>query len=248
MSSTSSAPVVLVTGPNGYSGTATVVEFLKQGYNHRCAAGLRPGHTYWKKDWNTATWDDAAASDYGGFVYCASKVIAERAAWDFLEREKPGFSLTVYNPPMVFGPPIQPFDSLDRLNEFVDEPWQLLSGKARVMAFTAFLIFVDVRDLAYLQVVSLANEAARDQRYFTISSDYTGDDVVRIAAAAFPAQAARMTPLSGQPAPRSTTRITFRTLEQSVVDTTKVLFDAEGAITKGAWGVKQTKTEHIQFL
>jgi nucleoside-diphosphate-sugar epimerase len=36
--------------------------------------------------------------------YRASKTFAEKAAWDFLEKEKPNFSIATINPPMVFGP------------------------------------------------------------------------------------------------------------------------------------------------
>jgi hypothetical protein len=36
--------------------------------------------------------------------YRASKTFAEKAAWDFLEKEKPNFSVATINPPMVFGP------------------------------------------------------------------------------------------------------------------------------------------------
>lgn len=36
--------------------------------------------------------------------YRASKTFAEKAAWDFVEKEKPNFALATINPPMVFGP------------------------------------------------------------------------------------------------------------------------------------------------
>jgi hypothetical protein len=34
----------------------------------------------------------------------ASKAFAEKAAWDFVEKEKPSFSLSTINPSLVFGP------------------------------------------------------------------------------------------------------------------------------------------------
>lgn len=37
-------------------------------------------------------------------VYDASKALAERAAWDFVEREKPVFDLTAILPTFNFGP------------------------------------------------------------------------------------------------------------------------------------------------
>lgn len=38
--------------------------------------------------------------------YVASKAIAEKAAWNFLEKEKPNFPITTVQMPLVFGPPI----------------------------------------------------------------------------------------------------------------------------------------------
>ena len=42
--------------------------------------------------------------------YGASKTLAERAAWAFMERHQPGlnFDLVVLNPPWVFGPTLTP--------------------------------------------------------------------------------------------------------------------------------------------
>lgn len=37
-------------------------------------------------------------------VYCASKIIAERAAWDFIEKEKPSFDFATVLPAFNFGP------------------------------------------------------------------------------------------------------------------------------------------------
>lgn len=37
-------------------------------------------------------------------MYAASKALAERAAWDFVEKEKPSFDLSVINPVYNFGP------------------------------------------------------------------------------------------------------------------------------------------------
>lgn len=37
-------------------------------------------------------------------VYAASKTLAERAAWDFIEKEKPPFDLTAILPVFNFGP------------------------------------------------------------------------------------------------------------------------------------------------
>lgn len=84
------------------------------------------GETYTHESWNPATYDQAKRSDDVYFVYCASKALAEKAAWDFVEREKPRFTLTTVCPPMIIGPPEQVITSFSRLNESVKEVWGVL--------------------------------------------------------------------------------------------------------------------------
>ena len=55
-------------------------------------AGLRPGYTYSEKDWNPITAEEATQDSVRG--YQASKTFAETAAWDFVEKEKPNFTLS----------------------------------------------------------------------------------------------------------------------------------------------------------
>lgn len=59
------------------------------------------GKTYTDEDWNPATYEQAKAHAHPGFVYCASKVLAEKAFWGFIEREKPSWSGSVICPPYV---------------------------------------------------------------------------------------------------------------------------------------------------
>jgi len=64
--------------------------------------GLWPGHAYTEEDWSPLTQEEALESPTAG--YRASKTFAEKAAWEFLEKEKPGFTIATINPPLVFGP------------------------------------------------------------------------------------------------------------------------------------------------
>lgn len=52
--------------------------------------GNCPGHTYSEKDWNPVTEEEADINPAYG--YRASKTLAEKAAWDFVEKEKPNFT------------------------------------------------------------------------------------------------------------------------------------------------------------
>ena len=59
------------------------------------------------EDWNTYS-PAAVAKDPknvpGIHAYCASKTLAERAAWDFVAEHKPSWDLATVNPVMVYGP------------------------------------------------------------------------------------------------------------------------------------------------
>src|SRR5438045_1662606 len=61
--------------------------------------GNWPGHVYSEKDWNPITEEEAISNPVN--AYRASKTLAEKAAWEFVEREKPNFTLATINPPMV---------------------------------------------------------------------------------------------------------------------------------------------------
>ncbi|KAL7917845.1 hypothetical protein ACQKWADRAFT_305830 [Trichoderma austrokoningii] len=49
-------------------------------------------------------------------AYCASKALTEQAAWDWIEVEKPPFTLACINPPSIFGPHLDPIADLTILN------------------------------------------------------------------------------------------------------------------------------------
>ena len=64
--------------------------------------GFWPDHVYSEEDWNPMSFEDGLENPM--LAYRASKKFAEKAAWEFLEKEKPNFTLSTINPPMVFGP------------------------------------------------------------------------------------------------------------------------------------------------
>ncbi|EJU03772.1 NADP-binding protein [Dacryopinax primogenitus] len=202
--------------------------------------GMWPEKTYSEQDWNPATWNEAVRSDIPPFVYCASKGFAERAAWEYMDQEKPGFALTTFCPPMVFGPPQQPIKSMKSLNESVDQLWRLFSGTEKEVPFTNFPGFIDVRDLAHLHLASLTNDKARDKRYLVVGGHYSFDEAVVVAREAFPNQAARMTPSTGKPAPEhykldvskaeADFDIKWTPFKKTIVDTAEVLFKTEALL------------------
>jgi nucleoside-diphosphate-sugar epimerase len=67
-------------------------------------------HTYSEKDWNPITEEEALQNPSNG--YRASKTFAEKAAWEFVEKEKPNFTLSTMCPPLVIGKLIPQFQKL----------------------------------------------------------------------------------------------------------------------------------------
>jgi nucleoside-diphosphate-sugar epimerase len=139
--------------------------------------GYRPGYVYTEKDWNPQGWETADLD--GSTAYCASKKLAEKAAWDWMEANKPGFDLVTINPPWVFGPHVDGVADLDKLNQSSAILAQLLD--ATKIPPVDFAGFVDVRDLAAAEILALETPAAGGQRFlFGSHFDYqTAADVLR---------------------------------------------------------------------
>lgn len=109
------------------------------------------------------SWTDATAPGIGAYV--KSKTIAERAAWDFIEREGGGLELAVVNPVGVLGPVLGPDFSTSIL--LVE---RLLQG-AIPMAPKASFGLVDVRDVADLHIRAMTDPAARGERFLAMPGE-----------------------------------------------------------------------------
>ncbi|KAL6693086.1 hypothetical protein J3F84DRAFT_401667 [Trichoderma pleuroticola] len=126
--------------------------------------GLRPGYTYSEKDWNPMTYDEAAESDPVS-VYCASKALAEKGMWEFMESgdKKPTFSLVSVNPSMIFGPDFYPITGLTSLKASAAGAWALVDAKE--IPPPDFCGVVDVRDVAKALLNAFEIPEAAGQRY-----------------------------------------------------------------------------------
>ncbi|KAI7763633.1 hypothetical protein LZL87_010688 [Fusarium oxysporum] len=133
--------------------------------------GLWPGHTYNEADWNQVTYDYAKTAD-AGTAYVASKALAEKAAWQFVQDRKPHFDITVLCPPMVFGPPAHPL-TFSALNIAAWDINRFLSGELQDVPDTDFWGFVDVRDLATAHVRALEVSEAGNERFLIAGGRYS---------------------------------------------------------------------------
>jgi dihydroflavonol-4-reductase len=124
------------------------------------------GRVLTEADWNTS-------SSLSRNPYYYSKTMAERAAWDFVEREQPGFDLVVINPFMVAGPSIG--SEVATTNQtFVD----IANGTyPAIMALNWG--FVDVRDVADAHIRAMTVPQALG-RYICAADNRTMDAVVAL--------------------------------------------------------------------
>lgn len=128
-------------------------------------SGLQPGKIYTEADWNPATYEEAKSSTSGAFAYCAAKSLAERAAWEWMESNKPSFDFVAIDPPWIFGPSLGGIKSLDHLNESTEAIWKLVNGSAKSVPTIDFAGFADVRDVAIAHLKAYEREEAGGQRF-----------------------------------------------------------------------------------
>ncbi|KAF4623189.1 hypothetical protein D9613_001339 [Agrocybe pediades] len=104
-------------------------------------------------------------------IYRASKALAEKSAWKFVEEHKSEvkWDLSVINPPFIFGPPIHDIKSASALNTSLKLWYDTLTGepaKTRDQLKASFT-WVDVRDTALAHILALEKAEAGGERIIT---------------------------------------------------------------------------------
>lgn len=116
---------------------------------------FNPAAVVTEDSWNPISWAQAAEGPEF-LTYFGSKKFAEKAAWDFMEHEKPGFTLTCVNPSLVFGPSVTKpnLGSLNTSNaDIVTHVLETPAGDLSAGEYRSFS--VDVRDVARGHLVAL---------------------------------------------------------------------------------------------
>lgn len=198
--------------------------------------GTRPGYTYSEKDWNPITEEEAVQNPSNG--YRASKTFAEKASWEFLEKEKPNFTISTMCPPLVLGPIVHYLQSLDNLNTSNQRIAALMTGKAKEeLPPTGTFIWTDVRDLALAHVKAAELPEAANKRFFVTAGYFSNEEIADIIRDNFPQLKnelpAQGTKGGGYPENgiykydnsrvKAVLGIEFRSLKESIVDTVKSL-------------------------
>ena len=113
--------------------------------------------------------------------------LAEKAAWDFVENEKPNFDIVTMNPPFVFGPVAHHLQSLDALNTSNERIRDIVQGKMRDgVGPTGMYLWTDVRDLALAHVRAIEVPEAGGKRFMVLAGYFTNKDLVEAVRARHP--------------------------------------------------------------
>ena len=119
----------------------------------------KPGAEYSEADWTDPDTPGLAP-------YPRSKAIAERAAWNFMEREGGDTELVVVNPTFILGPTLTTKLSTLRIIEM------MLDGKMPEVPRQRFGI-ADVRDVADIHIRAMATPEARGKRFLALADGPT---------------------------------------------------------------------------
>jgi dihydroflavonol-4-reductase len=131
----------------------------------------------------------------GTTAYVKSKTLAERAAWEFAATA-PGLKLTVLNPSLVLGPPLD-----DVFGSSVGVVRRFLSGKDPVVPVMGMPV-VDVRDVAEAHVRALGRPETAGKRYILSSGSMWFGDMTGALKQAYPSRR-----ITTRPAPKALLRL-----------------------------------------
>ncbi|CAG8931136.1 unnamed protein product [Penicillium nalgiovense] len=154
--------------------------------------GKQHPKVYSEKEWNPVTWEDAMDHSQ---VYRGSKTFAEKAAWTFVEKEKPNFDIATINPPLVFGPIVHYLNSLESLNTSNQRLRNLIQGQMKEkIAPTGNFLWVDVRDVALAHVRAIEVPEAGRERFFVVAGFFSNKELADIVRETHPKLESKLPP------------------------------------------------------
>ncbi|KAM6488153.1 hypothetical protein HDV62DRAFT_396791 [Trichoderma sp. SZMC 28011] len=132
----------------------------------------------WNDDVVALAWSGKAPDSAKGYItYAASKTEGERAAWKWVEENKPGFVLNTVLPNCNFGRVLIPEHMHGSTMGFVRN---FFKGDSSALGLLPPQYFVDVRDTARLHVAALLDPNVKAERIFAFATEYNWTDVLTI--------------------------------------------------------------------
>nr|KAK5442247.1 Glycine-rich RNA-binding protein 2, mitochondrial [Exophiala xenobiotica] len=189
--------------------------------------------TYSEEHWNPITEEEAVQNP--GNAYRASKTFAEKAAWDFVSKEKPNFDLATINPPLVLGPVVHYLNSLDAINTSNERIRNMIQGILKDgLPPTGVFLWVDVRDVALAHVKAMEIPEAGGKRFFVTAGYMSNGEIASIIKTKFPDLADKLPADLKSDRPedifgfdnsrsKQVLKLEYRSLEDSIVDTVNSL-------------------------
>jgi nucleoside-diphosphate-sugar epimerase len=183
--------------------------------------------------WNPVTMEEAMKDPTT--AYRGSKTFAEKAAWEFVEKEKPNFSLSTINPPFVFGPVVHYLNSLESTNTSNQRILSIMQGKMKEkVPPTGTWIWVDVREVALAHIRAIEVPEAAGKRFFVTAGYVANKDLIDIVREEFPDLRPQLPENAESDMPKDVYQIDnsrsiqvlglkYRSLRECVVDTVKSL-------------------------
>lgn len=188
---------------------------------------------YSEEHWNPVTWEQAL--DHSK-VYRGSKTFAEKAAWDFVENEKPNFDIATVNPPLVFGPIVNYLNSLDAINTSNKRFRDFVQGSLKdEQPSTDTSLWVDVRDVALAHVKAIEVAEAGGKRFFVTNGFFSNQEIAEAIRESHPQLESKLPPKGAPSDPpthaygydntrsRELLGISYLPLKKTVADTVESL-------------------------
>jgi len=126
-------------------------------------------YQYTAKDWNKTSCPDSEGKLVGVHGYKYSKVVAEKAAWDFQRAEDCPFDVACINPPMIIGQNLNTPKSVDDLNTSSATVLNILKGEQDTQPNSVG--WVDVVDVARAHIAAYEHPEAGGRRFLCAADE-----------------------------------------------------------------------------
>ncbi|EHK21639.1 uncharacterized protein TRIVIDRAFT_52826 [Trichoderma virens Gv29-8] len=188
--------------------------------------------------WLPVTKEAAREAQNAYISYCSGKKEGELAIWDFVKTNSPKFSVTVFLPALIFGPPIEPVkQGAKGLHYSARIIYSFFNGTYTTIPPTTFPSYVDVRDLAEAHVKALTEPKVANKRLTIGGQSMTYTKLVH-SLAKVPELKGRLPADSGEdenvvPATviadeaTEALNLTFRSIDETMADTAKRILELE---------------------
>ncbi|KAI1137598.1 NAD(P)-binding protein [Hypoxylon sp. FL0543] len=130
------------------------------------------------------------------WAYEASKVLSEKAAWNFIETERPNFDLAVINCTFTFGPVQRNLPSLNAMNTSNHRIRDMIMGKMKggLSPTAPVFTFVDVRDVALAHVRAMKVREAGGNRFYVVGGHFSNKRIADVIRNTYPQLAGLLPP------------------------------------------------------